>query len=118
VEGLSGRIHAVYRAPALEWRRGIIVTFNQPPDVEECQKRGIHGFFVQSKVTSEGLNDFASRVSSGSVVPLVDHTESLWNPESIWTKRPSGSAIGKTVFLLGFPNALTGKIRSQDQPKP
>ncbi len=80
---------------------GIIVTFNQPPDSAECDKHGIQGFFVQTKVTTKGLEDFASRVTSGSVVTLIDHTETLWNPEAIWTKRPSGSTIGKTVFLLG-----------------
>ena len=79
---------------------GIIVTFNQPPDLDECERLGIQGFFVHTKVTTEGLNDFASRVTSGSIVPLVDHTETLWNPEALWTKRPSGSAIGKAVFTL------------------
>lgn len=58
-------------------RGGIIVTFNQPPDFEEREKRGIQGFFVQTKVTTKGLDDFASRVTSGSAVPLVDHTETL-----------------------------------------
>jgi NADPH:quinone reductase-like Zn-dependent oxidoreductase len=89
------------RSYSIVKRGGIIVTFNQPPDFEECEKRGIQGFFVQTKVTTKGLDDFASRVTSGSVVPLVDHTETLWNPEAIWTKRPSGSAIGKVVFILG-----------------
>jgi NADPH:quinone reductase-like Zn-dependent oxidoreductase len=79
---------------------GVIVTFNQPPDFEECENRGIQGFFVQTKVTTEGLNDFAERVTSGSVVPLIDHTETLWNHKAIWTKRPSGLAVGKTVFTL------------------
>jgi NADPH:quinone reductase-like Zn-dependent oxidoreductase len=80
---------------------GIIVTFNQPPDSHECEKQGIEGYFVQTKVTTEGLNDFASRIASGTVVPLVDHAETLWNPEAIWAKRPSGSAIGKVVFSVG-----------------
>jgi NADPH:quinone reductase-like Zn-dependent oxidoreductase len=80
---------------------GVIVTFNQPPNFEECKKRGIHGFFVQTKVTTEGLNDFAERMTTGSVVPLIDHTETLWNREAIWTKQPSGSAVGKIIFTLG-----------------
>ncbi len=80
---------------------GIIVTFNQPPDSAECEKHQVQGFFVQTKVITEGLEDFASRVTSGSVVALIDHTEILWSPEAIWTKRPSGIAIGKIVFLLG-----------------
>jgi len=82
-------------------RGGVIVTFNQPPDIQKCEKHGIQGLFVQTKVTTEGLRDFAERVTTGSVVPLIDHTETLWNPEAIWTKRPSGSAIGKVVFTLG-----------------
>ena len=89
------------RSYSIVKRGGIIVTFNQPPDFQECEKRGIHGFFVQTKVTTEGLKDFAGRVTTGSVVPLIDHTETLWNPEAIWAKRPSGSAIGKVVFTLG-----------------
>jgi NADPH:quinone reductase-like Zn-dependent oxidoreductase len=82
-------------------RGGVIVTFNQPPDFTECEKHGIQGFFVQTKVAAEGLDDFANRVTAGSVVPLIAHTISLWNPEMIWKKRPSGSAIGKVVFMLG-----------------
>jgi len=81
-------------------RGGIIVTFNQPPDFQECEKHGIQGFFVQTKVTTEGLRDFAGRVTTGSVIPLIDHTETLWNPDTVWTKRPSGSAVGKIVFTL------------------
>lgn len=81
-------------------RGGIIVTFNQPPDLQECEKHGIQGFFVQTKVTTEGLKDFAERVTTGNVVPLIDHAETLWNPKTLWTKRPSGSAIGKIVLTL------------------
>jgi len=79
---------------------GIIITFNQPPDFEECENHGIQGFFAQTKVTTEGLDDFASRVTTGSVVPLIADSGTLWNPEAIWKKRPSGSAIGKVVFML------------------
>lgn len=80
---------------------GVIVTFNQPPDFQQCEKLGIQGFFVQTKITTEGLNDFAERVTTGSVVPLIDHVETLWNPDILWTKRPSGLAVGKIVFTLG-----------------
>jgi NADPH:quinone reductase-like Zn-dependent oxidoreductase len=80
---------------------GVIVTFNQPPDFQQCAKLGIQGFFVQTKITTEGLNDFAKRVASGSVAPLIDHVETLWNLDVLWTKRPSGLAVGKTVFTLG-----------------
>lgn len=81
-------------------RDGVIVTFNQPPDPQECRSYGISGSFVQIKVTTKGLTDFAARVTSGSVVPLVDHAETLWNPETIWTKRQSGQSIGKIVFEI------------------
>ena len=82
-------------------RGGIIVTANQPPDSHECDKYGIEGFFVQTKVTTQSLNDFAELVTAGSVVSLVDHAETLWNPEVVWAKRPSGTAVGKIVFTLG-----------------
>ena len=85
-------------------RGGIIITFNQPPDPQECEKQGIQGFFVQTKVTTEGLNDFAGRVKSGSVVPLVDYAETLWDPEGIWAKRSTGTAVGKVVFTLEAPS--------------
>lgn len=82
-------------------RGGIIVTANQPPDPRECEKHGIQGFFVQSRVTTAGLNDFAKRVKTGIIVPLIDHTETLWNPVTIWDKRPSGKVVGKIVFTFG-----------------
>jgi NADPH:quinone reductase-like Zn-dependent oxidoreductase len=88
------------RSYGLVKRGGIIVTANQPPDPRECEERNIHGFFVQTKVTTEGLNGFAELVKAGSVVPLVDRTETLWNPEKIWAKRSSGSAVGKIVFHI------------------
>jgi NADPH:quinone reductase-like Zn-dependent oxidoreductase len=47
-------------------RGGIIVTFNQPPDSRECEKHGIQGFFVQTKVTTEGL-EFGSDLDEAAV---------------------------------------------------
>jgi NADPH:quinone reductase-like Zn-dependent oxidoreductase len=84
-------------------RGGIIVTANQPPDAQECEKHGIKGSFLQTKVTTDSLNDFASQVTSGKVIPLIDHVETLWKPEGIWAKRSSGTAVGKIVFMLGAP---------------
>jgi len=81
-------------------RGGTLVTANQPPDLEQCQRHGIEGFMVQTKVTTQGLCDFANTVTSGSVAPQIAHTERLWNPESVWAKRPSGTAVGKIVFTL------------------
>jgi len=83
-------------------RGGIIVTANQPADPQECEKHGIQAFFVQTVVTAEGLNDVASRIAEGSIVPVIDHAETLWNPAGIWAKRrSSGAGVGKIVFTLG-----------------
>ena len=79
---------------------GIIVTANQPPDAQECEKHGIQGFFVQTKVTTEGLQAFADLVVAGKVTPLIAETGTLWDPESIWSKRPRAKAVGKVVFSV------------------
>ena len=55
---------------------------------------------MQTRVTADGLNDFAARVKAGEVVPVIDHVETLWKPETLWAKRPSGNAVGKIVFAL------------------
>jgi NADPH:quinone reductase-like Zn-dependent oxidoreductase len=81
-------------------RGGIIVTANQPPYPKEMEKHGIQGFFVQTKITTAGLNEFIARVQSGHVKPLIAHTESLWKPETLWAKHPSGAAIGKVVYKI------------------
>ena len=86
---------------ALVKRGGILVTANQPPDVRQCEAYGIRGLMVQTKVTTDRLNDFAARVAAGDIVPIVDHTETLWKPESLWAKRPSGTSVGKVVFSIG-----------------
>lgn len=88
------------RSYALVKRGGILVTANQPPDPQQCEAHGIRGFMVQTKVTTEGLNDFAARVKAGGVVPIVDHVETLWNPETLWARRPSGNSVGKIVFAI------------------
>ena len=89
------------RSYAMVKRGGVLVTANQPPDPQQCEAHGIRGFMVQTKVTTAGLKDFAARVKAGNVVPIVDHSETLWNPESLWAKRPSGTTVGKIVFTVG-----------------
>jgi len=81
-------------------RGGVIVTFNQPPDFKECEKHGIQGFFVQTKVTTEGLDDFANRVN-GRKRRAADcaHHFSLESRNDL-EKATLGSAIGKVVFML------------------
>ena len=88
------------RSYAMVKRKGLLVTANQPPDPQQCQAHGIHGFMVQTKVTTDGLNDFAARVKAGRIVPVVDHVETLWNPGTLWSKRPSGTSVGKIVFNI------------------
>jgi len=79
---------------------GTLVTANQPPDAEQLQKHGIQGLMVQTKVTTQGLSEFAEMVKSESVVPLIAHLETLWKPEAVWAKRASRSAVGKVVFTI------------------
>jgi NADPH:quinone reductase-like Zn-dependent oxidoreductase len=88
------------RSYALVKSGGVLVTSNQPPDPQQCEAHGIRGFMVQTKVTTDGLNGFAARVKAGGVVPIVDHSETLWSPETIWAKRPSGTSVGKIVFAI------------------
>lgn len=88
------------RSYALVKRGGILLTANQPPDPQQGEAHGIRCFMVQTKVTTEGLNAFTAHIRSGNVVPIVDHSETLWNPQSLWTKRPSGTAVGKIVFTI------------------
>jgi NADPH:quinone reductase-like Zn-dependent oxidoreductase len=91
---------ALARSYAMVQRGGILVTANQPPDPQQCEARGIRGFMVQTKVNTEGLDNFVARVKSGGVVPIIDHVETLWNPDSLWAKRPSGTSVGKVVFAI------------------
>jgi len=88
------------RSYALIKHGGILVTANQPPDAKECEKHGIQGFMVQTKVTAEGLQEFAKLVEEGKITPLVAEVETLWEPEMIWAKRPPAKAVGKIVFTV------------------
>ncbi len=88
------------RSYALVKRGGVLVTATQPPDPADCEKHGIQGVFVQTSVTTEGLNDFAKRVTAGNVTPVVGLVETLWSPEKIWEKR-TRATVGKIVFTIG-----------------
>jgi NADPH:quinone reductase-like Zn-dependent oxidoreductase len=89
------------RSYALVKSGGVLVTANQPPDTQQCEAHGIRGFMVQTQVTTEGLRDFAACAQAGGIVPIVDHVETLWNPETLWATRSSGIAVGKIVFSVG-----------------
>jgi len=82
---------------------GILVAANQPPDPKECEAHHIRGIMVETEVTAAGLKDFADQVAAGVIIPVVDHTETLWNPAGIWARRPAGSVLGKIVFSLNLP---------------
>ena len=79
---------------------GYMIGSNQPPDPKECESHHIHGGMVQVEVKSTGLKEFADRVVAGDIVPVIASVETLWNPNEIWAKRPSGSAIGKLIYTL------------------
>lgn len=79
---------------------GYIIGSNQPPDQKECETHHIHGGMVQAQVNSQGLKEFAEMVVSGKIVPVIASVETLWNPNEIWAKRPSGSAIGKLIYTV------------------
>jgi len=60
--------------------------------VQEIYRRSIQGIFVQTKVTTEGLKDFEERVTTGSVVPLIDQPKpsgirKLSGQTAIWKPR-------------------------------
>ena len=87
-------------AYALIKRGGVLVTANQPPDPKECETRGIEGMMVQSKVTTEGLQELLRLVAAGDMVPVVDHTQSLWEVDKLWEKPAPGTVVGKVVYAI------------------
>jgi NADPH:quinone reductase-like Zn-dependent oxidoreductase len=85
---------------ALVKKGGVAVTSNHPPIAEEAARLGIEAAFVETNVTTEGLNAFAALVTSGKVKPQIASVETLWSPETLWKKRES-EGIGKIVFAIG-----------------
>ncbi len=74
--------------------------------MQEIYRRSIQGIFVQTKVTTEGLKDFEERVTTGSVVPLIDQTETLWNPETVWTNRHLEAPWARSSSRFRLPDQL------------
>jgi hypothetical protein len=74
--------------------------------VQEIYRRSIQGIFVQTKVTTEGLKDFEERVTTGSVVPLIDQTETLWNSETVWTNRHLEAPWARSSSRFRLPDQL------------
>ncbi len=79
---------------------GHIITANQPPDPAQCSKHNIHGDMVRCTVTTENLNHLLTLLEKGIAKPITGHTETLWNPTSLWNQKPSGTTVGKTIFTL------------------
>jgi NADPH:quinone reductase-like Zn-dependent oxidoreductase len=78
---------------------GVAVTANRPPIAEEAARLGIEAAFVETNVTTEGLNAFATLVTAGKIKPQIAAVETLWAPDSLWEKRETDK-IGKVVFSI------------------
>ena len=78
---------------------GVAVTANRPPIAEEAARLGIEAAFVETNVTSEGLNAFAALVTDGKIKPQIAAVETLWSPDSLWEKRETDK-VGKIVFSI------------------
>jgi NADPH:quinone reductase-like Zn-dependent oxidoreductase len=79
---------------------GVAVTSNRPPIAEEAARLGIEAAFVETNVTTEGLNAFAALVTSGKIRPQIAAVESLWSsPEALWEKHET-EKLGKVVFSI------------------
>lgn len=75
------------------------VTSNRPPIAEEAARLGIQAAFVETTVTTEGLNRFAGLVTQGKIKPQIAAVTTLWSPETLWTKRET-EKLGKIVFSV------------------
>jgi NADPH:quinone reductase-like Zn-dependent oxidoreductase len=84
---------------ALVKKGGVAVTSNRPPLAEEAARLGIEAVFVETVVTTEGLNAFAALVTAGKVKPQIAAVKTLWSPATLWEKSES-DRIGKVVFSI------------------
>jgi NADPH:quinone reductase-like Zn-dependent oxidoreductase len=84
---------------ALVKKGGIAVTANRPPIAEEAEGLGIGAAFVETNVTTEGLNDFATQVAEKRINPQIAAVKTLWSPEALWDKHET-EKIGKIVFSI------------------
>ena len=78
---------------------GVAVTANRPPIAEEAARLGIEAAFVETNVTTEGLNAFAALVTDGKIKPQIAAVETLWSPDSLWDKRETDK-VGKVIFSV------------------
>jgi len=84
---------------ALVKNGGVAVTSNRPPIAEEAARLGIQAAFVETNVTTEGLNAFAKLVTDGKIKPQIAEVKTLWSPETIWNEHHT-ERLGKIVFSI------------------
>jgi hypothetical protein len=84
---------------ALVKKGGVAVTSNRPPIKEEAARLGIEAVFVETNVTTEGLDAFAKLVMDGKIKPQIADVKTLWSPEALWEKHET-QKIGKIVFSI------------------
>lgn len=85
---------------ALVKNGGVAVTSNRPPIGEEAARLGIEAAFVETNVTTEGLDAFAALVTSGKIRPQIAAVESLWSsPKALWEKHET-EKLGKVIFSI------------------
>ena len=84
---------------ALVKKGGVAVTANRPPIAEEAERLGIEAKFVETNVTTEGLDAFATLVTRGKVKPQIAAVKTLWSPEALWEAHET-EKIGKIVFSI------------------
>jgi NADPH:quinone reductase-like Zn-dependent oxidoreductase len=89
----------VARSYALVKKGGVAVTSNRPPIAEEAERLGIGAAFVETNVTAEGLNAFATLVTESKIKPQIAAVKTLWSPETLWDKHET-EKIGKIVFSI------------------
>jgi len=90
---------AVAPSYALVKKGGVAVTSNRPPIAEEAARLGIQAAFVETNVTTEGLNAFAALVTKGEIKPQIAAVETLWSPATLWEKHETDK-VGKIVFSI------------------
>jgi NADPH:quinone reductase-like Zn-dependent oxidoreductase len=78
---------------------GVAVTANRPPIAEEAARLGIEASFVETDVTTEGLNAFAALVTDGKIKPQIAEIKTLWSPDTLWEKHETAN-LGKIVFSI------------------
>ena len=84
---------------ALVKKGGVAVTANRPPIAEEAERLGIEAKFVETNVTTDGLDAFADLVRAGKIKPQIAAVKTLWSPETLWDEHET-EKIGKIVFSV------------------